>query len=47
MCPDVMHLRVLRELAKDLAKPLSTLFQEFWFPGEVPVDRKLANVVPM
>ncbi|KAF4789558.1 RNA-directed DNA polymerase from mobile element jockey-like protein [Turdus rufiventris] len=47
MCPDVMYLRGLRELAKDLTKPFSTLFQQFWFTGEVPADRKLATVMPI
>ncbi|KFO62940.1 hypothetical protein N302_11279, partial [Corvus brachyrhynchos] len=47
MGPDGIHLRVMRELAEELAKPLSTIYQESWLTGEVPDDWKLANVTPI
>ena len=30
-----------------LTKPLSIIFQQSWLTGEVPVDWKLANVMPI
>ncbi|KAK4826288.1 LOW QUALITY PROTEIN: hypothetical protein QYF61_007135 [Mycteria americana] len=42
MGPDGIHCRVLKELADVIAGPLSS-----WESGEVPVDWKLANVVPI
>ncbi|KFV67069.1 RNA-directed DNA polymerase from mobile element jockey, partial [Dryobates pubescens] len=47
MGPDGIHPRVLRELADELAKPLSIIFLQSWLTGEVPGDWKLANVVPI
>ncbi|GAB0207901.1 mitochondrial enolase superfamily member 1 [Grus japonensis] len=44
MGPDRIHLRVLRELAEELAKPLSIIYQQSWLTGEVPDDWRLANV---
>ncbi|GAB0175624.1 mitochondrial enolase superfamily member 1 [Grus japonensis] len=40
-----IHSRVLRELAEVLAKTLSSIYQQSWINGEVPVDWKLANVM--
>ncbi|KFQ28047.1 hypothetical protein N332_10881, partial [Mesitornis unicolor] len=40
MGPDGIHPRVLRELAE----PLSIIYQQSWLTGEVPVDWRLANV---
>ncbi|KAK4814395.1 LOW QUALITY PROTEIN: hypothetical protein QYF61_018154 [Mycteria americana] len=40
-------IRVLRELAELLTKPLSILYQQSWVTGEVPVDWRLANVTPI
>ncbi|RMB88030.1 hypothetical protein DUI87_35617 [Hirundo rustica rustica] len=37
----------MRELADELAKPLSIIYQESWLTGEVPGDWKLANVTPV
>ncbi|GAB0182819.1 mitochondrial enolase superfamily member 1 [Grus japonensis] len=48
MGPDGIHPRVLRELADVIARPLSIMFQRSSLEsGEVPVDWKLANVVPI
>ncbi|KFQ30973.1 hypothetical protein N332_01809, partial [Mesitornis unicolor] len=47
MGPDGIHPRVLRELAEVLAKPLSIIYQQSWPTGEVPVDWRLANVMPI
>jgi len=44
MEPDGIHPRVLRELAKELAKPLSIIDQQSWLTGEVPDDWSIANV---
>uniref|UniRef100_A0A493SUA9 Reverse transcriptase domain-containing protein n=1 Tax=Anas platyrhynchos platyrhynchos TaxID=8840 RepID=A0A493SUA9_ANAPP len=47
MGPDGIHPRVLRDLAEELAKPLSIIYQQSWLSGEVPVDWRLANVTPI
>ncbi|KAK4811337.1 hypothetical protein QYF61_024473 [Mycteria americana] len=47
MGPDGIHLRVLRELAEELAKPLPIIYQQSWLTGEVPDDWRLANVMPI
>ncbi|GAB0199179.1 mitochondrial enolase superfamily member 1 [Grus japonensis] len=47
MGPDGIHPRVLRELAEVIVRPLSIIFQWSWESGEVPVDWKLANIVPI
>ncbi|GAB0181645.1 mitochondrial enolase superfamily member 1 [Grus japonensis] len=47
MGPDGIHPRVLRELAEVLAELLSIIYQQFWLTREVPVDRTLANVMPI
>ncbi|KAK4822152.1 hypothetical protein QYF61_010413 [Mycteria americana] len=47
MGPDRIHPRVPRELAEALTKPLSILHQQSWLTGEVPVDWRLANVMPI
>ncbi|KAK4823485.1 LOW QUALITY PROTEIN: hypothetical protein QYF61_002549 [Mycteria americana] len=47
MGPDEIHLRVLRELAEVLTKPLTIIYQQSWLTGEVPADWRLANVTPI
>ncbi|KAF4796471.1 hypothetical protein TURU_083907 [Turdus rufiventris] len=44
---DGIHPRVMRELADELKKPLSIIYQQSWLTGEVPDDWKLANVMPI
>ncbi|KFW78289.1 hypothetical protein N305_01782, partial [Manacus vitellinus] len=47
MGPDGIHPRVMRELVEELAKTLSTIYQQFWLTGEVPDNWKLANGMPI
>ncbi|KAF4801337.1 hypothetical protein TURU_035479 [Turdus rufiventris] len=47
MGPDGIHPKVMRELADELAKPLSIIYQQLWLTGEVPDDWKLANMTPI
>ncbi|KFP24522.1 RNA-directed DNA polymerase from mobile element jockey, partial [Colius striatus] len=44
MDPNVLHPRVLSELADVIAKPLSIIFEQSWRIGEVPEDWRKANV---
>ncbi|KAF4792688.1 hypothetical protein TURU_119135 [Turdus rufiventris] len=44
---DGIHPRLMRELADELAKPLSIIYQQSWHTGEVPDDWKLADVTPV
>jgi len=45
---DGIHPRVLRELAEELAKPLSIIYQQSWLTGEVPDDWRIrARVTPI
>ncbi|KAJ7408008.1 hypothetical protein BTVI_60909 [Pitangus sulphuratus] len=37
----------MRELAEQLTKPLSIIYQQSWLTGEVPGDWKLTNVTPI
>ncbi|KAJ7427229.1 hypothetical protein WISP_08877 [Willisornis vidua] len=45
MGPDGLHPRVMRELAEELDKLLSIIYQQSWLSGEVPDDWKLASVM--
>lgn len=40
-------LRVLRELAEEFTKPLSILYHASWLTRQVPVDWRLAIVMPI
>ena len=44
---DGIHPRVLRELAEELAKPLSIIYQQSYLTGEVPEDWRIASVTPI
>ncbi|PKU44832.1 rna-directed dna polymerase from mobile element jockey-like [Limosa lapponica baueri] len=44
---DGIHPRVLRELAGELTKPLSIIYQQSWSTGEVPDDWRVANMTPI
>ncbi|KAJ7404098.1 hypothetical protein WISP_147361 [Willisornis vidua] len=46
MGPDGIHPSVMRELVKELTKPLSIIYHQSWLTREVPDDWKLANVTP-
>jgi len=45
--PNGNHPRVLRELAEELTKPLSVIYQHSWLTGEVPDDWRITDVTPI
>ena len=47
MGTDGIHPRVLRELAEELAKPLSIIYHKSWLTGEVPDDWRITSIIPV
>ena len=47
MGPDGLHPRVLRELVDVVVKPLSIILWQSWLTGDVLVDWRLANAMPI
>uniref|UniRef100_A0A674KC54 Reverse transcriptase domain-containing protein n=1 Tax=Terrapene triunguis TaxID=2587831 RepID=A0A674KC54_9SAUR len=45
--PDDLHPRILKELAQEIASPLAIIFNESVNSGVVPLDWRIANVVPI
>ena len=45
--PDRIHPRVLKEAAKELAKPLTIIFTKSTEEGTLPDDWKSSQITPM
>uniref|UniRef100_A0A8V5GU01 Uncharacterized protein n=1 Tax=Melopsittacus undulatus TaxID=13146 RepID=A0A8V5GU01_MELUD len=47
MGPHEIHLRVLKELVSEVAKPLAIIFEKSWQSGEVPDNWEKGNITPI
>ncbi|KAJ7410048.1 rna-directed dna polymerase from mobile element jockey-like [Pitangus sulphuratus] len=47
MGPDGINIKRLKELTDVIVRLLSMTFEQSWESGEVPVDWKLANIIPV
>jgi len=47
MGPDGFHPKVPSELAEEVAKPLSIIYQQSWLTEEVPDDWRITSVTPI
>ncbi|KFV15310.1 hypothetical protein N339_09364, partial [Pterocles gutturalis] len=47
MGPDEIHPWVLKEMAEEVAKPLSIIFEKTWQYGEAPAYWKRGNITPI
>ncbi|KFQ52117.1 hypothetical protein N333_01579, partial [Nestor notabilis] len=47
MGPDEIHTWVLKELANEVARPLSIIFEKSWQSSEAPGDWRKGNITPI
>ncbi|KGL88561.1 RNA-directed DNA polymerase from mobile element jockey, partial [Charadrius vociferus] len=45
--PDEIYPCALREMADEVAKTLSIIFEKLWQSGEVPANWKRGNIIPI
>lgn len=46
MVPDGIQPIVMRELAEELSKPLSIIYQQSWLTGRIPADWRWGLLAP-